>query len=67
LLQRGLLTGLGRKLVVFDIDTEQDIDSAFAAMAQRRAAALVVSPDPCLNTQRAQIIGLAACYCHNVS
>jgi putative tryptophan/tyrosine transport system substrate-binding protein len=59
LLQRGLLTSLGRELVVFDIDTEQNIDSAFAAMAQRRATALVVSPDPSLNTQRDQIIGLA--------
>ena len=51
---------LGRELVVFDIDAEQDIDSAFTAMAQRRATALVASPDPSLNTRRDQNIELAA-------
>jgi putative tryptophan/tyrosine transport system substrate-binding protein len=51
---------LGRELVVFDIDTGQDINSAFAAMAQQRATALVLSPDPSLNTRRDQIIRLAA-------
>jgi putative ABC transport system substrate-binding protein len=54
---------LGSDLVVFDIDTEQDIDSAFAAMAQQHVAALVVNPDAFLNTRRDQIIKLAA---HNL-
>jgi putative ABC transport system substrate-binding protein len=51
---------LGRELVAFDVDTEQDIDSAFAAMVQQRVAALVVNPDAFLNSRRDQIIKLAA-------
>jgi putative ABC transport system substrate-binding protein len=51
---------LGRELVIFDIDTEQDIDFAFAAMAQRRVSALVVNPSAFLNMRRDQIIKLAA-------
>jgi putative ABC transport system substrate-binding protein len=51
---------LGRELAVFDVDTEHAIDSAFAAMAQQRVAALVVSPDAFLNSRRDQIIKLAA-------
>jgi putative ABC transport system substrate-binding protein len=50
---------LGRELVIFDIDTEQDIDFAFAAMAQRRVS-LVVNPSAFLNMRRDQIIKLAA-------
>jgi putative ABC transport system substrate-binding protein len=48
------------ELVVFDVDTEQDIESAFAAMAQQPLVALVVSGTAFLNTQRDQIIKLAA-------
>ena len=51
---------LGRELVVFDIDTEQDIDSAFAAMARQRITGLVVAPDAFLNSRRDQVIKLAA-------
>jgi putative tryptophan/tyrosine transport system substrate-binding protein len=51
---------LGRELVNFDIDTEQDIDAAFSAMARQRVAALVVSPTAYLNARRDQIIKLAA-------
>jgi putative ABC transport system substrate-binding protein len=51
---------LGRELAVFISDTEQDIDSAFAAMAQQRTAALVLSSSAFLNTRRDQIIKLAA-------
>jgi putative ABC transport system substrate-binding protein len=51
---------LRRELVVFDVDTERDIDSAFAAMTQQRVAALVVSADAILNTRRDQIVKLAA-------
>jgi putative ABC transport system substrate-binding protein len=51
---------LRRELAVFDINTEQDIDSAFAAMAQQRVAALIVSGSAFLNTRRDQIIKLAA-------
>jgi putative tryptophan/tyrosine transport system substrate-binding protein len=51
---------LGCELVVFDIDTEQDIDSAFAAMAQQRITGLVVAPSAFLNSRRDQVIKLAA-------
>jgi putative ABC transport system substrate-binding protein len=51
---------LGRELVVFDVDTEQAIDSAFAAMVKQRIAALVVSPDAFLNSRRDQVVKLAA-------
>jgi putative tryptophan/tyrosine transport system substrate-binding protein len=52
---------LGGELVAFDIDTEQDIDSAFAAMTNQRTA-LVVSGAAFLNTRHDQIIKLAAHY-----
>jgi putative tryptophan/tyrosine transport system substrate-binding protein len=51
---------LGRELVVFDIGTEQDIDSAFATMAQQRVAGLVVAPSAFLNAHRDQIVKLTA-------
>jgi putative ABC transport system substrate-binding protein len=51
---------LGGEPVVFDVGSEQDIDFAFAAMAQQYVGALVVSPDAFLNTRRDQIIKLAA-------
>jgi putative tryptophan/tyrosine transport system substrate-binding protein len=50
----------GQKLVVFTASTAQDIDVAFAAIAQQRLAGLVVSPDAFLNTRRDQIIALTA-------
>jgi putative ABC transport system substrate-binding protein len=51
---------LDRQLVVFDARTERDVDAAFAAMVQQRVAALVVSPDAFLNTQREKIVALAS-------
>jgi putative ABC transport system substrate-binding protein len=51
---------LGGEPVVFDVGSEQDIDFAFAAMAQQYVRAVVVSPDAFLNTRRDQIIKLAA-------
>jgi putative tryptophan/tyrosine transport system substrate-binding protein len=51
---------LGRKLVAFDIGTEQDIDSAFATMAQQRVVGAVVAPSAFLNAHRDQIVKLAA-------
>jgi putative ABC transport system substrate-binding protein len=51
---------IGRQIVVFDAGTEQEIDAAFAKMAQQRLGALVVSADAFLNTRREQIVALAA-------
>jgi putative ABC transport system substrate-binding protein len=51
---------LGRRIVLLDARTEQEIDAAFATMVQQRIGALVVSNDAFLNSRRAQIAGLAA-------
>ena len=51
---------LGRRVVVLDAKTEQEIDAAFATMVQQRIGALVVSNDAFLNGRRAQIADLAA-------
>ena len=50
---------LGIQLHVLRASTEQDIDTAFAAIVQLRAHALVVASDPFLNTRRQQLVGLA--------
>jgi putative ABC transport system substrate-binding protein len=51
---------LGRRIVLLDAKTEQEIDAAFATMVQQRIGALVVSNDAFLNGRRDQIAGLAA-------
>jgi putative ABC transport system substrate-binding protein len=51
---------LGQQLHVLSARTEQEIDAAFARLAQLRADALVVAPDPFFNVRREQIVGLAA-------
>ena len=60
---RGALEGtrsLGQQLHVLNARTEREIDAAFARLAQLRADALVVAPDPFFNVRREQIVGLAA-------
>jgi putative tryptophan/tyrosine transport system substrate-binding protein len=51
---------MGRELVVLDAATEQEIETAFTAMALNRVRVLVVSPDAFLDTRQEQIIALAA-------
>jgi ABC-type uncharacterized transport system substrate-binding protein len=51
---------MGRELVVLDAATEQEIETAFTAMALNRVRVLVVSPDAFLVTRQEQIIALAA-------
>jgi putative ABC transport system substrate-binding protein len=53
---------IGRKIVVFDAGTEQQIDGAFEAMAKQQVAALVVSNDAYLNSKRDQVVLLARRY-----
>jgi putative ABC transport system substrate-binding protein len=53
---------LGQELVVFGADNEQEIDSAFATMAQRQIGALVVTADGFLIGRQDQIVALAARY-----
>jgi putative ABC transport system substrate-binding protein len=52
--------GLGVDLVVLKASSKADFDLAFAALAQQRAGALVVSADPFFISQRDQLIALAA-------
>jgi putative ABC transport system substrate-binding protein len=51
---------LGCQLVVFNASTDQDIETAFAAIVQQRLGALAVSNSAFLNSRRKQIIELAA-------
>jgi putative ABC transport system substrate-binding protein len=50
---------LGIQVVPLGASTEQEIDAAFASIAQQRVAGLVVSPDAALNAFRDWIIALA--------
>jgi putative tryptophan/tyrosine transport system substrate-binding protein len=45
---------------VLNASSESEIDTAFRTLVELRAGALVVSVDPFLNNQRAQIVALAA-------
>jgi putative tryptophan/tyrosine transport system substrate-binding protein len=57
---RDAARSLGLQLHVLDAGTEGEIDAAFGKLIELRARALVVSVDPFLNSQRAQIVALAA-------
>jgi putative ABC transport system substrate-binding protein len=51
---------LGLKLHILPASTASEIDAAFGSLVELRAGALVVSTDPFLTNQRAQIVALAA-------
>jgi putative tryptophan/tyrosine transport system substrate-binding protein len=53
-------TTLGLRLEVLRAGSEREINSAFAAMAERHVGALALSPAPFFFDQREQIIALAA-------
>jgi putative tryptophan/tyrosine transport system substrate-binding protein len=57
---RDAARSLGLQLHVLDAGTEGEIDAAFGKLIELRARSLVVSVDPFLNSQRAQIVALAA-------
>jgi putative tryptophan/tyrosine transport system substrate-binding protein len=50
---------IGREIEILASGTTRDIDAAFASSVQKRADALLVSPDPLLDNRRVQIITLA--------
>ena len=51
---------LGLELHLVHASTEQQLDAAFATIAQIRAGALLVGSDPFFNSQRDHIVALAA-------
>jgi putative ABC transport system substrate-binding protein len=50
----------GMQLHILKVSSESEIETAFASLVPGRASALVVTTDPFFNTQRAQIVALAA-------
>jgi putative ABC transport system substrate-binding protein len=53
---------VGQQIHILYASTERELDTAFAAMSQIRAGALVVSGDVFFNSRRDQIVALAARY-----
>jgi putative ABC transport system substrate-binding protein len=53
---------LGREVVVLEVQGEQDFETAFATLAERRALALFVGVAPIFTVNRSQLAGLAARY-----
>ncbi len=57
---RSAAQALGQGIVVLNASTEQDIHRAFASLVQSRASELLVGADPFFNSQRQQLVTLAA-------
>jgi putative tryptophan/tyrosine transport system substrate-binding protein len=53
-------SAIGRRIEIVAASTAREIDEAFVSLTQRRADALVVSPDPLLDNRRLQVVTLAA-------
>jgi putative ABC transport system substrate-binding protein len=51
---------LGRQLLVFNVSSASEIDTAFATMRERRVGALLAGADPFLSSRAQQIVALAA-------
>jgi ABC-type uncharacterized transport system substrate-binding protein len=56
---RAAATALGLEIDVFEAKTNREIDTAFTAIAQNRADALLVNPSPLYLSRRVQIVSLA--------
>jgi ABC-type uncharacterized transport system substrate-binding protein len=51
---------LGQRLVVLSANSESDIDTVFAEMAQQSVDAILVMAEPIFTSRRAQLVALAA-------
>jgi putative ABC transport system substrate-binding protein len=51
---------IGRQIQIVNAGTDRELETAFAALDQQHAAALLVSADPFFDTRRDRIIALAA-------
>ena len=52
----------GQDIVVVNASNDGEIDTAFEALTQQRAQALLIMADPFLNSRPDKIVGLAARY-----
>jgi putative tryptophan/tyrosine transport system substrate-binding protein len=59
---RAAAGSLGLRLHVLNANSESGIEAAFGALAELRATAIIVSVDTFLNSNRGQIVALAARY-----
>jgi ABC-type uncharacterized transport system substrate-binding protein len=50
---------IGRRVEVFSASTNAEIDTAFAALVQRRPDGLAVAPDLLFNNRRVQLVSLS--------
>ena len=57
---RAAAESIGQKLLVVEAGTDSELEAAFAALAQQRAGALVVSVEPFFISRRARLVDLAA-------
>ena len=53
---------IGQQLLIVDVSSDRDIDTAFATFVQRGAGALLVGASPFLFSNRERIVALAARY-----
>ena len=51
---------IGQQLIVVDVDSDADIETAFATFVQRGAGALLASTGAFLNSRRERVVALAA-------
>jgi len=51
---------IGQQLIIFDVSSDRDIDTAFATLVQRGAGALFAGTGAFLNSHRERIVALAA-------
>ena len=51
---------VGQRVEVFKVNSEDEFEPAFAAIFERRAAAIFVSADPLFTSRRARLVALAA-------
>jgi putative ABC transport system substrate-binding protein len=55
-------SAVGVRLLILDASSPSDIERIFATLAEQRVGALLVGPEAFFNTQRAQLVALAARY-----
>jgi putative ABC transport system substrate-binding protein len=53
---------IGQQVLILDVSTEHDIETAFATFVQRGAGAMLCGSGPFLNSNRERVVALAARY-----